>query len=130
MPHFNLKTTLIIDAITCFGVFILCVFATATIASLIGLPGNVVTMAGWICLPCALLMLFAGLQKTPSKSLARLIAVGNLGWVAASLAVVVLFISQMTVLGIAFVIAQAVFVLYLALLESKGAAALPKPATA
>lgn len=130
MTIFNLKSTLIIDAATCAALFVLCVFATATVAALLGLPTDVVTVAGWIGLPSALLMLFVANQKAPSKGLANLIAVGNLGWVAASLAVLIIFAGQMTWLGIAVVAIQAVVVLDLAIFEAKGAAALPRLAPA
>lgn len=124
MRFFTLKNTLLVDAVTCAGLFILCVFATATVAALLGLPSDVVTVAGWIGLPSALLMLFVATQKAPSKGLANLIAVGNLGWVAASFAVLAIFAGQMTWLGIAVVAVQALVVLDFALLEAKGAAAL------
>ncbi|WOF45131.1 hypothetical protein KNJ79_09775 [Sphingopyxis indica] len=128
MPSFNLKTTLIVDAVTCTALFLLCVFATVTVAALLGLPSDVVTVAGWIGLPSAALMLLVAFQKEPSKGLANLIAVGNLGWVAASFAVIAIFAAQMTWLGIVVVAVQALVVLEMALLEAKGAAALPRPA--
>ncbi|MGQ2931711.1 MAG: hypothetical protein ACT6Q3_14660, partial [Sphingopyxis sp.] len=96
MSYFNLKNVLIIDAITCTGLFVLGVFATATVAALLGLPSEVVTVAGWIGLPSAPLMLFVATQKAPSKGLANLIAVGNIGWVAASFGVLAVFAGQMT----------------------------------
>ncbi|KTE22106.1 hypothetical protein ATE67_05655 [Sphingopyxis sp. H050] len=130
MTYFNLKNILIIDAITCGALFLLCVFATATVAALLGLPSGVVTVAGWIGLPSAALMLFVANQKPPSKGLANLIAVGNLGWVVASFAVLAVFAGQMSWLGIAVVAVQALLVLDLALLEAKGAAALPRAAAA
>lgn len=130
MSYFNLKNVLIIDAITCTGLFVLGVFATATVAALLGLPSEVVTVAGWIGLPSALLMLFVATQKGPSKGLANLIAVGNIGWVAASFGVLAVFAGQMTWLGIAVVVGQALVVLDLAIFEAKGAAALPRLATA
>lgn len=130
MSIFNLKNTLLMDAVTCTILFVACVFATATIAALLGLPSDVVTIAGWVGLPSALLMLFVAFQKAPSKGLANLIAVGNLAWVAASFGVLAIFAAQMTALGIAVVIAQALGVLGFALLEAKGAAALPRPAIA
>lgn len=130
MSYFNLKNVLIIDAITCTGLFVLGVFATATVAALLGLPSEVVTVAGWIGLPSALLMLFVATQKAPSKGLANLIAVGNIGWVAASFGVLAVFAGQMTWLGIAVVVVQALVVLDLAIFEAKGAAALPRLATA
>jgi len=129
MSLFNLKNTLIIDAVTCTGLFVFCVFATATVATLLGLPSEVVTVAGWIGLPSALLMLFVAYQKEPSKGLANLIAVGNLGWVIASFAVLAMFAGQMTALGIAVVIVQAVGVLVFAIYEAKGAAVLPRTIT-
>lgn len=130
MSIFNLKNSLIIDAITCTALFVLCVFATATVAALLGLPSDVVTVAGWIGLPSALLMLFVANQKMPSRGLANLIAVGNLGWVAASVGVLAIFAGQMTWLGIAVVALQAIVVLDLAIFEAKGAAALPRLAPA
>ena len=130
MSYFNLKNVLIIDAITCTGLFVLGVFATATVAALLGLPSEVVTVAGWIGLPSALLMLFVATQKAPSKGLANLIAVGNIGWVAASFGVLAVFAGQMTWIGIAVVVVQALVVLDLAIFEAKGAAALPRLATA
>jgi len=128
MPRFNLKTTLIVDAVTCTALFLLCVFATAAVAALLGLPSDVVTVAGWIGLPSAALMLFVAFQKAPSKGLANLIAVGNLGWVAASFAVIAVFAAQMTWLGIVVVAVQALIVLEMAVFEAKGAAALPRAA--
>ncbi|MDO9362483.1 MAG: hypothetical protein Q7T60_06125 [Sphingopyxis sp.] len=130
MSIFNLKTILIIDAVTCTALFALGVFATATVATLLGLPSEVVTVAGWIGLPSALLMLFVAKQQNPSRALANLIAVGNLGWVAASFAVSAIFAGQMTWLGIVVVAAQAIIVLDLAIFEAKGAAALPRVAMA
>jgi hypothetical protein len=129
MSLFTLKNTLIIDAITCTGLFVFCVFATATVAAILGLPSELVTVAGWIGLPSALLMLFVAYQKEPSKGLANLIAVGNLGWVIASFAVLAIFAGQMTAIGITVVIVQAIGVLVFAIYEAKGAAALPRAVT-
>lgn len=130
MSLFNLKNTLLIDAVTCTGLFVFCVFATATVATLLGLPSEVVTVAGWIGLPSALLMLFVANEKVPSKGLANLIAVGNLGWVIASFAVLGVFAAQMTALGLVVVVVQAIGVLVFAIYEAKGAAALPRPVAA
>lgn len=129
MSLFTLKNTLIIDAITCTGLFVFCVFATATVAALLGLPSELVTVAGWVGLPSAVLMLFVASQKVPGKGLANLVAAGNLGWVIASFAVLAIFASQMTALGIAVVIVQAIGVLVFAIYEAKGAAALPRTIT-
>ena len=130
MSYFNLKNSLVIDAITCSILFLACVFATAPVAALLGLPTGLVAAAGWIGPPSAALMLFVAGQKNPSRTLANLIAIGNLGWVAASFAVLAMFAGQMSWTGIAILVVQAIVVLELALFEAKGAAALPRAAAA
>ncbi|MGR4892001.1 hypothetical protein ACIPPQ_13310 [Sphingopyxis sp. LARHCG72] len=121
MSILNLENILIADAITCTGVFAIGLLAAAPVGALLGLPANVVAIGGWICLAAALLMIVAARQAVPSAALVKLIALGNLGWVAASFAVVATFGAQMTALGIAVVIAQAFAVLGFAILEWKDA---------
>lgn len=123
----NLKTILIIDAVTATAVFVAGAFAAAPVGELLGLPTQIVAIGGWICLAAGLLMVVAAMQKVPSATLVKLIAVGNLGWVAASFAVVATYAGQMTGIGIAVVVAQAIGVLGFAILEGKGAA-LPRTA--
>ena len=117
----NLKSILILDAVTCAGIFLLSQIAAVSIAGLLGLPIIVVTLAGWICLASAGLMAFVAAQKLPSAALTKFIVIGNIGWVAASFAVLAAFAGQMTGVGVAFVIAQALAVLVFAFLEAKGA---------
>lgn len=124
----NLKTILIADAITCTGVFAIGLLAAVPVGALLGLPATVVAIGGWICLAAALAMIVAVLQKVPSPALIKLIAIGNLGWVAASLAVVAAFAVQMTGIGIAVVALQAIGVLGFAILEGK-AVAVPRTVT-
>ena len=121
MSILNLKNILIADAITCTGVFAIGLLAAAAVGALLGLPASIVAIGGWICLAAALLMIVAARQAVPSAALVKLIALGNLGWVAASFAVVATFAAQMTGLGIAVVIAQAFAVLLFAILEWKDA---------
>lgn len=124
MSYFNLKNTLTVDGITCGALFLLCVLGTSFVASLLGLPARIVTIAGWILLPSALLMVFVAAREVPNRALANLIALGNLAWVAASFVIITIFARQMTGLGIVLVAAQALGVLRFAILEAKGAAAL------
>ena len=121
MSILNLKNILIADAITCTGVFAVGLLAANPVGVLLGLPASVVAIGGWICLAAALLMIVAARQVVPSAALVKLIALGNLGWVAASFAVVATFAAQMTGLGIAVVIVQAFAVLGFAILEWKDA---------
>lgn len=118
----SLKTVLIVDAITCTGVLALGLFALEPVAALLGLPLAVVTIGAWICLAAAIPMFLAAAQAVPNSALVKLIAVGNIGWVAASLGVVATFAAQMTAIGIIVVLAQAVAVLAFAIIEWKGAA--------
>ena len=122
MSILNLKNILVADALTCSVVVAAGLFAAEALGALLGLPANVVAIGGWICLAASLLMVVAALQKAPNPVLVKLIAFGNLGWVAASFAVVATFAAQMTGLGIAVVIAQALGVLGFAILEWKDAA--------
>lgn len=124
MPNFTLKQTLIADGITCTGLFLLGVFATATVAQLLGLPTTIIAVAGWIGLPSAALMFFVVGQQRPSKALANFIAVGNFVWVAASLVVLALYAQSLTTLGIIVVAVQALVVLEFAIFEWRGAKAL------
>lgn len=122
MSILNLKNILIADAITCGGVFAIGLFAAPPVGALLGLPATVVSIGGWICLAAALLMVAAVLQQIANPALVKLIMLGNLGWVAASFAVVATFATQMTVVGIAVIVVQALAVLAFAILEGKGVA--------
>ena len=124
MPAFNLKQILAVDAVTCLAVFGAGVCATAAVAPLLGLPKAIVAAGGWICLAAALLMLLTVARKVPSRALVNLIALGNFGWVAASLAVVGTYSVQMTTVGIVGVSAMALGVLVFAIIEAVGAKAL------
>ncbi|WP_447754733.1 hypothetical protein [Sphingopyxis fribergensis] len=121
MSILNLKNILIADAITCGGVFAIGLLAATPVGALLGLPANVVATGGWICLAAALLMVIAARQAVPSAALVKLIALGNLGWVAASFAVASFFADRMTGIGIIVVAAQALGVLVFAILEWKDA---------
>ena len=118
----KLRNILVADAVTCAGVFAIGLLAAAPAGALLGLPANVVAIGGWICLAAALLMVVAARREEPNPALVRLIALGNLGWVAASFAVIATFAGQMTGPGIVVVTAQALAVLGFAILEMKGAA--------
>lgn len=126
MSILNLKNILVADAITCGGVFAVGLLAAEPVGALLGLPAHVVAIGGWICLAAALLMIVAARQAVPSPALVKLIALGNLGWVAASFAVVATFAAGMTGIGIAVVAAQALGVLGFAILEWKDAG-VPRP---
>jgi hypothetical protein len=117
----GLAAVLLFDAATCAGMGVLLLVATQGLATLLGLPAALLSWAGVLLLPCAVLMFITGRQRPPAAALVMLIVLGNLAWVAAS-AYVALGVSGITTLGQVFVWAQALVVLVLAWLEWRGLA--------
>jgi hypothetical protein len=107
-----LRRVLTIDALTCFATGILLAALPTPLASLFGLAPELLFYAGLALFPCAALMLWVALSSRLIRSLANVIIVGNLAWVAGS--ALVLAMTSPTTLGYAFVIAQAVVVIALA----------------
>ena len=126
----TLRQTLLIDAASAALFVAACLGFTDALARLTGLPATIVAVAGWICVPSALL--FAHQAFRPSRGLLSLVVAGNLAWVAASLAVWLTHFAALTPLGHAIVIAQAIAVEALLVLEWRGLKtsrrAEPKPA--
>ena len=115
MSNITLTRTLALDAASCALFFALCVGATATVAGLLGLSPTVVAIAGWMCLPTAALLALLALR--PVRPLLLTVALGNAGWVLASLAVWVVHFNALTMLGHAVVLAQAAAVELFVILE-------------
>lgn len=120
----TLSQFLALDAATCVAVFALGVFATTTVAGLTGLPEQIVIAGGWICAAAAVLLAYLAVR--PSRGLLWMAIVGNIGWVAASLAVWLAHFGNLTPLGHAIVLAQAVGVALFVMLEARGARALAR----
>lgn len=123
MTNLNLTRVLWLDALSCAGVFVLGVFATASLAALSGLPENVLAIGGWICLVAC--TLFAFLAVRPVRAFLTIGIVGNAAWVAASLAVWLAQFGNLTVLGHVLIVGQAAAVAGLTLLEKHGLNQLP-----
>ena len=103
-----LKTVLVVDALTCLGFGLLLTTGSEFLAGWLGLPVALLFYAGLILFPCAALMIITGRQKLPNAGLVWLIIVGNFVWAVANIG---------TMLGYAFVIAQAIAVCGLAVFE-------------
>jgi hypothetical protein len=114
----TLKQTLLIDAASAALFVILCLGFTDALAGLTGLPATIIAVAGWICVPSAIL--FAHQAFQPSRGLLALVVFGNLAWVAARLAVWLKLFVALTPVGHAIVIAQAFAVEALMTLEWRG----------
>jgi ABC-type xylose transport system permease subunit len=111
----TLQNVLLLDAATCIAAGALMAFGSNFVAGLTAIPAPLLYWAGLLLFPCAALMIFAGLQATPSRPIVWLIVFGNIGWVIASLGVFA-FIAP-NALGYIFILAQAAVVAVLALLE-------------
>ena len=110
-----LQNILLLDAATCVGAGALMAFGSKFVAGLTGIPAPLLYWAGLVLFPVAALMIYAGLQASPSRPIVWLIVLGNVGWVIASLGVFA-FIAP-NALGYIFILAQAATVAVLALLE-------------
>ncbi|RCK43966.1 hypothetical protein TH30_16515 [Thalassospira profundimaris] len=108
-----------IDAATCLGFGLLLTAGSGWLGQWLGLPVDLLFYAGLILFPCAALMTFTGRQPTPGNALVLLIILGNLGWVAASLGVLMMSFITPTVPGYGFVILQAIAVGMLAVIEHR-----------
>jgi hypothetical protein len=111
-----LKRVFLIDALSCFASFGLLAGFAKQLSAAFGLDAEFLAAAGWVLLPVAILFLWVA--RTGSRPLATLGAIGNLGWVAASFAVIPLL--QPTPLGALFVAGQALAVLAITWFELKG----------
>ncbi|WP_137864981.1 MULTISPECIES: hypothetical protein [unclassified Sphingomonas] len=115
--HF-LRAVLTIDAITCLGMGALLAAAAGPLAGLFDLPAVLLFEAGLLLFPSAAFMLWAARQADRLEWPVRAIALLNLGWTAASFAVIALLAPNP--LGAAFIVLQALAVAGLAALEFHG----------
>lgn len=113
-----LRRVLALDALSCLFMGLLMGLGAAALAPLFGLPEGLLRFAGLALLPLAAFIGWLASRPNPPRVLVWVVILGNLGWTAESF--LTLAQSQATPLGTAFVSAQAVAVLGLALLEYAG----------
>ena len=111
-----LRRVLALDSLSCLAMGLLLGLGTASLAPLFGLPEGLVRGAGLALLPLAAFIFWLATRQNPPRLLVWVVIIGNLGWTAESF----LTLRQATALGTAFVSAQAVAVLGLAVLEYVG----------
>jgi hypothetical protein len=112
-PVPRLKPLLLVDALTCVLMGALLVLAAAPMATLLGLPQDLLFYAGLVLFPCAALM--AQAARSLHRLLVWMVILGNFAWVVASGAIV--FVLEPTTLGVAFTLIQAAAVALLGILE-------------
>lgn len=124
-----LRLALTVDAVASGASAVLLLFGAAALSGLLGLPEELLRVAGVILVPFVALVSYAAMQAKPAEGLVWSVIVINLAWVAASAALLLGAFVSPTTLGIAFVAAQAVAVLifadmqYFGLRRARGAAA-------
>lgn len=113
-----LRRILALDSLSCLIMGLLMGLGAAALAPVFGLPEALIRGAGLALLPLAAFIFWLATRPNPPRALVWVVILGNLAWTAESF--VTLGQSQATALGTAFVSAQAVAVLGLAMLEYVG----------
>jgi len=123
-PYAFVRRTLFVDAATCVAMGLALVLLAQPLASYLGLGASLLEYSGASLLPIAAFMAWVATREAPGATPALrglgvwLVIAGNVAWIAASIALLVL--AAPTALGYAFVIAQAVVVAVLVELEYYG----------
>lgn len=117
-PDTGLRRILAVDAATCVAAGLLMAGGSTPLAPALGLPAPLLLWAGLALLPIAGLMAWLARQTRVASGLVWLIVLGNAAWVAGCLLVVIDL--EPTVLGLAFVLGQALAVAVLTVLEFNG----------
>ncbi len=113
-----LRRVLCVDAATSVATGALLSLESARLATLLGFPDGLLFWAGVALFPITAFMLWTGLARDLSRPAVWTVIIGNAGWVAGS--VLLLLATAPTGPGYAFVIVQAVVVALLAELEYVG----------
>ncbi|HTU11899.1 MAG TPA: hypothetical protein VMG08_13495 [Allosphingosinicella sp.] len=113
-----LRRILALDSLSCLGMGLLLALGAASLAPLFGLPETLLRFAGLALLPVGAFMGWLASRPMPPRALVLVVILGNLAWTAESF--ITLGQVQPTALGAAFVVAQALAVLGLTILEYVG----------
>ena len=115
-----LRRVLAFDALSCAAMGVAMTLGAAPLAELFGLPAGLVRGAGIVLLPIAAFIGWLSSRPMPPRPLVWLVIAGNLGWTVESFLLIGQYGGSATLLGTAFVIAQALAVLGLTALEYLG----------
>ena len=126
----TLRRVLAIDAVLGLGMGLSHLALSDSLSTWLGLPLAWLQVAAVIVLVAASMAGWLATRHSPPGGGVRLLAMGNLGWVAASLWVALGAGLALTPLGLAWVLLQAAVVFVLAELEWVGARSAPMLATA
>jgi len=116
---FSLKNILLLDAAACLAMGILLALTATWLGSWMQLPVVLLVCAGLVLFPIALFMVFVATRSPVPAAGVWFVVIGNVGWVAGSLLLLVSDWVSPNTLGTAFILIQAAFVALLAYLEQR-----------
>jgi hypothetical protein len=119
----TLNKVLDLDAVTCALMGVALTLAAAPLSELLALPQSLLFYAGCLLFPIAAFMAVLARQAMPSPAGVWLVILGNAGWIVASIAV--LAVAGPNMLGVGFLVMQALVVAVLALAEFNALARRP-----
>jgi hypothetical protein len=115
-----LRRVLLLDAVASGATGLLLLVAAAPLEGMLGLSAGLLRGAGLLLIPFTLFVAYVGLRESHVRGAAWTIVVCNIAWVAASAILLVSGWVSPTMLGYAFVAAQAIAVAVLAELQVIG----------
>ncbi len=118
-PNF-MRNVLRIDALSCVACGLLQLVFPAQLADLLQLPAPLLAYTGEFLLVYAAVVAFVSTRKPIPRNVVWLLVAGNLGWAAACVLLLLSGSVQPTVLGMAYVLMQALTVAVLAELQYFG----------
>lgn len=123
LPSSLLKLALAADAVVSGAVAVLQVLAANWLAELLQLPRSLLLETGVFLLAYTVLLIVLARSPRVWSVLIGLIVIGNAGWAACCLVLLVTGMLSPNLLGVAFVLVQAFAVLIFAVLEFRGLSA-------
>lgn len=114
-----LRTVLKLDCASCLAMAAMLVIGAASLSDPFGIAAGFLQAAGMLLVPIGLFIGWLGLRGEGAPLFVWMVIAGNFGWTALSF-IVASSLPTITAMGSAFVIAQAIAVLSLALLEWRG----------
>ncbi|KND19273.1 hypothetical protein ADZ37_09605 [Pannonibacter phragmitetus] len=122
MPFLSLKTILLADAAACLAMGALLIAGASPLAAVTEIPAALSTWAGVLLLPVAAFIAAAAFRFSHMTAMAGTIILGNIAWIVASMALLVMDLIAPNAFGTAFIIAQALAVAVLTWLETTAVA--------
>ena len=109
-PSLFLRRALLADAIVSGAMALLLAFAAGALTSLLGLPEALLRETGLFLIAYAAFVGFLGSRAAMQKPLVLLVIVGNAAWTLASIALLMSGAVSPNLLGVGFVVMQAIAV--------------------